>query len=52
MGLGDKEKAMVYFKKAYEVHSFWLPVLKRAPAFDAMRDDPRFQKLILDLKFP
>ncbi len=52
MGLGDHDMAMDYFEKGYEMHSDWMPFLKRAPPFDAMRGDPRFQKLIQDLKFP
>jgi hypothetical protein len=38
MGLGDKDQAMHYFKMG--------------PPFDSMRGDPRFEKLILYLKFP
>jgi tetratricopeptide (TPR) repeat protein len=52
MGLGDNDQAMDYFEKGYEMHSGWMPFLKRAPPFDSMRGDKRFEKLIQDLKFP
>ena len=52
MGLGDKDQAMNYFEKGYVNHAGWMPFLKRGPPFDSMRGDPRFEKLILDLKFP
>ena len=52
LGLGDNDMAMDYFEKGYEIHSGWMPFLKRAPPFDAIRGDERFQKLIQDLKFP
>jgi len=52
MGLGDKDMAMDYFEKGYDTHSGWMPFLKRGPPFDAMRGDPRFEKLIQKLKFP
>jgi hypothetical protein len=52
MGLGDKDMAMDYFEKGYKMHSGWMVYLKRGPPFDTMRGDPRFEKLIQDLKFP
>ena len=52
MGLGDKDLAMRYFEQGYNTHSPWMVYLKRGPPFDAMRGDPRFEKLIQDLKFP
>ena len=52
MGLGDKDRAMEYFQQGYQEHSLQMPFLKRSPAWDPMRGDPRFEKLIRDLKFP
>jgi len=52
MGLGDKNLAMQYFEQGYKTHSPWMVYLKRGPPFDPMRGDPRFEKLIQDLKFP
>ena len=52
MGLGDNDLAMQYFEHGYKTHSPWMVYLKRAPPFDAIRGDPRFEKLIQDMKFP
>ena len=52
MGLGDKDMAMRYFEEGFKMRSISIPFAKRAPPFDAMRGDPRFEKLIQDLKFP
>jgi TolB-like protein len=52
MGLGDKDLAMDYFEQGYKTRSPWMVFLKRGPPFDAMRGDPRFEKLIQELKFP
>ena len=52
MALGEKNRVMEYFQKGSQEHSRWVPFLKRSPVFDAMRDDPAFEKLIRDLKFP
>jgi len=43
---------MEYFYKGHREHAMEMPFLKRAPFFDPMRGDPRFEKLIQDLKFP
>ena len=52
MGLGDKDLAMQFFEQGYKTHAPWMVYLKRGPPFDAMRGDPRFEKLIQKLKFP
>jgi hypothetical protein len=52
MGLGDNDLAMQYFEQGYKTHSPWMVYLKRAPPFDAIRGDPRFEKLIQEMKFP
>jgi len=43
---------MDYFEQGYKTRSPWMVYLKRGPPFDAMRGDPRFEKLIQELKFP
>ncbi|MGB7226475.1 MAG: tetratricopeptide repeat protein, partial [Candidatus Acidiferrales bacterium] len=43
--VGDKDKAFVCLKKAYEEHSWWLVTMEVEPAFDPPRSDPRFQQL-------
>src|SRR5438046_4580628 len=43
--LGDKEKALAWLEKAYEERSF-LVYLKVDPAFDALREEERFVKIL------
>lgn len=53
MRLGDKENALRWLEKGYELRDpfliFWLPV---APEFDALHSDPRFQSLLHRLGLP
>jgi len=46
MGLGDKTRAFALLDKAFDERSEWMMELKAEPAFDPLRDDPRFQALI------
>jgi len=46
LGLGNKDKALVYLEKAYLQHSNILATLKVEPRMDALRDDARFQDLL------
>jgi TolB-like protein/DNA-binding winged helix-turn-helix (wHTH) protein/Tfp pilus assembly protein PilF len=46
IGVGDRDKAFVWFEKAYADHSNVLTSLKVNPAFDTLRSDPRFQNLM------
>jgi TolB-like protein/DNA-binding winged helix-turn-helix (wHTH) protein/Tfp pilus assembly protein PilF len=46
LGLGDREQALAWLEKAYEQHSSIMATLKVDPAFDPLRDDPRFQRLL------
>jgi len=45
-GMGDKEQAFAWLQKAYDQHSNILTRLKVDPAFDSLRDDPRFQDML------
>jgi TolB-like protein/DNA-binding winged helix-turn-helix (wHTH) protein/Tfp pilus assembly protein PilF len=45
-GVGDKDKVLAYLEKAYSEHWFGLTTLKVEPAFDPLRQDPRFQELL------
>jgi TolB-like protein/DNA-binding winged helix-turn-helix (wHTH) protein/Flp pilus assembly protein TadD len=45
-GMGNKEQAFAWLEKAYDQHSNILTRLKVDPAFDSLRDDPRFQDLL------
>jgi len=44
--LGDKESAFTWLEKAYEERSDYMVYLKTEPAFDRLRPDPRFQRLL------
>ena len=44
-GIGDKEKALYWLEKAYELRQADLISMKIDPAFDNLRDDARFQDL-------
>ncbi|HZP17704.1 MAG TPA: winged helix-turn-helix domain-containing protein [Terriglobales bacterium] len=44
--IGDKEQAMSWLEKAYELHSSGLCSLKVEPAYDPLRSDLRFQDLL------
>jgi TolB-like protein/DNA-binding winged helix-turn-helix (wHTH) protein/Tfp pilus assembly protein PilF len=46
IGLGDKDKAFLWFEKAYAEHSNALISLRVNPAYDSLRVDPRFQSLM------
>jgi tetratricopeptide (TPR) repeat protein len=43
-GLGEKDKAVEWLKKAYEEHS--VANIKMNPVYDPLRSDPRFQDLL------
>jgi len=45
--LGDKDQAMRWLEEAYEEHEFRMAALNVAPEWDPLRDDPRFQDLLL-----
>jgi TolB-like protein/DNA-binding winged helix-turn-helix (wHTH) protein len=45
-GLGDKEKALIWLRKALEERSHWLVWIRVDPRFDSLRNDPRFQQLV------
>ncbi len=50
--LGDREKAFVSLEKAYTGRDFKLNDLKVEPAYDPLREDPRFQELLKKVGFP
>ncbi len=43
--LGDKERAFDWLAKAFEERSYSVTLLKIDPAFDGMRNDPRYISL-------
>jgi tetratricopeptide (TPR) repeat protein len=46
LGTGNKEEALADLEKAYSEHFGILTTLKVEPAFDPLRNDPRFQDLL------
>ncbi len=51
-GLGDYERAMDWNEKGYADRSPLLLLMKRAPGWDALRGNPRFQALLHRIPFP
>lgn len=44
--LGDREKALLALERAFEERDLWLVWIGVEPAFDSVRSDPRFQRLL------
>lgn len=51
LALGDKDKAIEFLRKDYEVRDNWLNWLKVDPIMDPLRSDPRFANLMRLMKF-
>jgi serine/threonine protein kinase/tetratricopeptide (TPR) repeat protein len=50
VGLGEREKALAALEAAAsEVHSGFLVGLKAEPTFDPLRNEPRFQKILMSI---
>jgi len=45
-GLGQRDDALEWLKKAYQERSSWLVSLNVEPIFDSLRSDARFQDLL------
>ncbi len=52
LGLGDKDKALLWLERAYEAGEAWVAFFKLDPQLDPVRSDPRFQSLLRRMKFP
>lgn len=50
VGLGDRDHAMEWLRRAVRQHSQFLVMLKGHPMLDPLRSDPRFQALLHELK--
>jgi DNA-binding winged helix-turn-helix (wHTH) protein/TolB-like protein/Tfp pilus assembly protein PilF len=44
--LGEKDKAFAWFEKAFEAHDPSILQFKIEPAYDSLRDDPRYAELL------
>jgi predicted Zn-dependent protease len=49
LGMGHQQEAITWLETAYAQHSNVMVTLKVDPVFDPLRDDPRFQKLLLQV---
>lgn len=50
LGLGDKESALTWLEKAYEVHEPAILYIKVDPRYDPLRTEPRFVALMKKIK--
>jgi TolB-like protein/Tfp pilus assembly protein PilF len=51
-GLGDNDKALQYFEKAFEDRYFIMIWINSDPRFDNLRSDPRFAELVRRIGLP
>ncbi len=51
-GLGNKDRAMEWFERAYQDHCSFVRPTGIDPVFAGLRPDPRFQALLRRLNFP
>jgi serine/threonine protein kinase/tetratricopeptide (TPR) repeat protein len=52
VGLGENDRAIDYLEESFEEHGHWLLYLHMDPGMDALRDNPRFQDLLLRVGLP
>ncbi len=51
LGLGERNTALDYLEKAYRERDVTMVLLNVDPVFDPLRSEPRFKKLLGDLRF-
>ncbi|MCI0415957.1 protein kinase [bacterium] len=51
ISLGNKEKALEWLEKAYEMRNDQITYINKEPRFDLLRSDPRFQDLLHRIGF-
>ena len=52
MGLGEKERALLYLEKAYSERANALIYLRADSRFDVLRAEPRFKDLVRRIGLP
>jgi hypothetical protein len=50
--MNDKERGFEWLAKAFDQRYGFVPYANVQPAFDGVRDDPRFKALVARLKLP
>ena len=50
--LGDKEKTFYWLEKAYEKRHPYIQWMRRNTYFDAFKEDPRYQNLVMRMNLP
>ena len=48
--IGDSAGAIGLLERGYQEHEGWMVFVQADPAFAALRSDPRFQKLIAEIR--
>jgi eukaryotic-like serine/threonine-protein kinase len=51
-GLGEKNAAIEWLRRAYDDHSAWLIWVNLDPRFDAIRDDERYREILRGVGIP
>jgi TolB-like protein/DNA-binding winged helix-turn-helix (wHTH) protein/Tfp pilus assembly protein PilF len=51
-GLGEKDQALSWLDKALDDRSHWLVWIRLDPRWDAIRDEPRFKRIVSRVAFP
>jgi tetratricopeptide (TPR) repeat protein len=49
-GLGDRQEALSWLERSFELHETSTPYMKLDPRFDSLRSDPRFKALLAGMK--
>jgi DNA-binding winged helix-turn-helix (wHTH) protein/TolB-like protein/Flp pilus assembly protein TadD len=49
VGLGEKEKALAALEAAAQARSSWIAAVKADPSWDPLRNEPRFQKILMSI---
>jgi tetratricopeptide (TPR) repeat protein len=52
VGLGQRDQAITWLERAYEVHDQWMVFANSYPGLDPLRSEPRFQALLRRMHFP
>jgi adenylate cyclase len=50
VALGDKNQAIEWLNKSYDLHENYIPFIKTDPAMTPLRSDPRFIELLAKLR--